>query len=173
MQRLWLRTLLFTMLVPGTVLVLVPYALRASGIGWPLHLGPARWIGLLPLVSGLAAIVTCFTHFVRHGRGTPAPYDPPRELVVAGLYRFVRNPQYVGVLLVAVGEALLAESAILLGYSAFLAVAYHLFVRYYEEPTLGRLFGEPYTRYREVVPRWLPRWRVEPREATDAGSGNV
>jgi protein-S-isoprenylcysteine O-methyltransferase Ste14 len=155
---LWLRTLLFTLLVPGSVLVLVPAALIAGGVGPPLHLGPARWVGILPLALGLVAILRCFVEFVRRGRGTPAPYDPPRELVVAGLYRVVRNPQYVGVLLVAVGEALLAEAAALLGYAAFLASAYHLFVRYYEEPTLGRLFGEAYTRYREAVPRWLPRW---------------
>jgi len=104
--------------------------------------------------------VYCFVEFVRRGRGTPAPYDPPRELVVAGLYRHVRNPQYVGVLLVVVGEALLAEAAILLGCAAVLAIGYHLFVRYYEEPTLAQLFGEAYSRYREAVPRWLPRWHA-------------
>jgi protein-S-isoprenylcysteine O-methyltransferase Ste14 len=78
----------------------------------------------------LAGRLRCFVEFVRRGRGTPAPYDPPRALVVAGLYRVVRNPQYVGVLLVVVGEALMAEAAALLGYAAFLATAYHLFVRY-------------------------------------------
>jgi protein-S-isoprenylcysteine O-methyltransferase Ste14 len=155
---LWLRTFLFTLLVPCSVLIFLPIALLASGVGSPLHLGPTRWVGLPPLVLGLATIAWCFVDFVRQGRGTPAPYDPPRELVVSGLYRVVRNPQYVGVLLVSVGEALLAEASILLGYSAFLAVAYHLFVRYYEEPTLGRLFGQAYARYREAVPRWLPRW---------------
>jgi protein-S-isoprenylcysteine O-methyltransferase Ste14 len=154
---LWLRTALFTLLVPGTVLVLIPFGLLALGFGTTLHLGPVRWAGLLPLGLGLAIIVHCFAEFVRRGRGTPAPYDPPRELVVAGLYRFVRNPQYLGVLLVALGEALLAEAPVLLGYAAFLAIAYHLFVQYYEEPTLGRLFGESYARYREAVPRWLPR----------------
>jgi protein-S-isoprenylcysteine O-methyltransferase Ste14 len=163
---LWLRTALFTLLVPGTVLVLVPAVLLATGLGASLNLGPARWVGLLPLGAGSAVILTCFAEFVRTGRGTPAPYDPPRELVVAGLYRYVRNPQYVGVLLVAVGEALLARAAILLGYAGFLAVAYHLFVRYYEEPTLGRLFGESYSRYREAVPRWWPRWLRRTRRCT-------
>jgi protein-S-isoprenylcysteine O-methyltransferase Ste14 len=155
---LWLRTALFTLLVPGTVLVLAPVALLATGLGPHLNLGPARWIGILPLALGLAVILTCFVEFVRRGRGTPAPYDPPRELVVTGLYRYVRNPQYLGVVLVAVGEAVLAEAAALLGYAAVLAIAYHLFVRYYEEPALGRLFGEAYIRYREAVPRWSPRW---------------
>src|SRR4029079_10146656 len=93
----------------------------------------------------------------RRGRGPPAIYDPPRELVVAGLYRYVRNPQYVGVVLVILGEALLTGMAVLFGYATLMAVVYHLFVRYYEEPTLGRLFGESYARYREAVPRWLPR----------------
>jgi protein-S-isoprenylcysteine O-methyltransferase Ste14 len=155
---LWLRTALFTLLVPGTVLVVAPVALLATGLGPPLNLGPARWIGLLPLALGLTVILTCFVEFVRRGRGTPAPYDPPRELVVTGLYRYVRNPQYLGVILVAVGEALLTAAAALLGYAAMLAIAYHLFVRYYQEPALSRLFGEAYARYREAVPRWSPRW---------------
>jgi protein-S-isoprenylcysteine O-methyltransferase Ste14 len=156
---LWMRTLAFTLIVPGTVLVLIPVGLLVTGIGPPRHVGPFRWVGLLPLGSGLIIILWCFADFVRRGRGTPAPYDPPRELVVAGIYRFVRNPQYVGVLLVAIGEALLAEAVILLGYAAFLVVGYHLFVRHYEEPTLSRLFGQEYTQYREAVPRWLPRRR--------------
>jgi protein-S-isoprenylcysteine O-methyltransferase Ste14 len=74
-------------------------------------------------------------------------------LVVAGLYRYVRNPQCVGVVLVIIGEALLAERVIRFGYAALMALGYHLFVRSDEEPTLGRLFGEPYARYREAVPR--------------------
>jgi protein-S-isoprenylcysteine O-methyltransferase Ste14 len=153
-----MRTALFTVLVPGTVLGLVPVALLSGGFGPSLGVGPARWVGLVPFSIGMAIIVWCFVEFVRRGRGTPAPYDPPRELVVSGLYRYVRNPQYVGVVLVAVGEALLAGAGILLGYAAVLAIGYHLFVRYYEEPTLGRLFGDGYARYRESVPRWLPRW---------------
>jgi protein-S-isoprenylcysteine O-methyltransferase Ste14 len=154
---LWWRTILFTLIVPGTVLVAVPAALLASRLGPALPLGAARWVGLLPLVLGLAVIGTCFVEFVRRGRGTPAPYDPPRELVVAGLYRYVRNPQYVGVVLVVVGEALAARAGILLAYAALLAIGYHLFVRYYEEPRLGRVFGEAYARYRQAVPRWVPR----------------
>ncbi len=155
---LWLRTLLFTILVPGTVLVLLPLALVASSVGPRFDFGPASYSGLVPLLAGLSVIVACFVDFVRRGRGTPAPYDPPRELVITGLYRYVRNPQYVGVVLVVVGEALLSGAAVLFGYAAFLAVAYHLFVRYYEEPTLSRLFGEAYAQYRVSVPRWLPRY---------------
>jgi protein-S-isoprenylcysteine O-methyltransferase Ste14 len=166
---LWLRTLLFTLIVPGTVLALVPFGLLAAGGSPALHLGAVRWSGLLPVGFGLVIIAWCFGDFVRRGRGTPAPYDPPRELVVAGLYRCVRNPQYVGVFLVTVGEALLAESVVLLGYAALLVVAYNLFVRYYEEPTLGRLFGSAYARYRESVPRWLPRWPIDTAAVADPG----
>jgi protein-S-isoprenylcysteine O-methyltransferase Ste14 len=168
---LWLRTALFTLLIPGAVLGLVPLALLAGGFGPALRLGHARWAGLVPFAVGLAIIVWCFVEFVRRGRGTPAPYDPPRDLVVSGLYRHVRNPQYVGVVLVAVGEALLAQAGVLLGYAAFLAIGYHLFVRYYEEPTLGRLFGESYTRYRESVPRWLPSWRPGEQRGAKDGVG--
>jgi protein-S-isoprenylcysteine O-methyltransferase Ste14 len=79
--------------------------------------------------------------------------------VVAGLYRYVRNPQYVGVFLVLIGEALLARAGILLAYAVLLMIAYHLFVLFHEEPRLGRVFGESYARYRETVPRWVPRYR--------------
>jgi protein-S-isoprenylcysteine O-methyltransferase Ste14 len=154
---LWLRTLVFTILVPGTELVLLPVLVVVMGVGPRLELGLVRYLGLVPLLAGLIMIGRCFADFVRQGRGTPAPHDPPRELVVAGLYRHVRNPQYVGVVLILVGEALLSGMVVLYGYAVVMAVGYHLFVRYYEEPTLGRLFGEPYARYRAAVPRWLPR----------------
>ncbi len=154
---LWLRTVLFTIVVPGTELVLLPLVVVLLDLGPRIELGAVRYSGLVPLLVGLVMILRCFADFVHRGRGTPAIYDPPRELVVAGLYRYVRNPQYVGVVLIIVGEALLSGMVILFGYAALMAIGYHLFVRYYEEPTLGRLFGEPYARYRAAVPRWLPK----------------
>jgi protein-S-isoprenylcysteine O-methyltransferase Ste14 len=154
---LWLRPALFLLLVPGTVLDLVPFALVAGNLGPHFDLGSGRLLGYVPLTLGLAVILWCFADFVRRGCGTPAPYDPPRELVVAGLYRFVRNPQYLGVFLVVIGEALLTRAVVLFGYLALLVVGYHLFVTYYEEPTLNRLFGAAYTNYCESVPRWVPR----------------
>jgi protein-S-isoprenylcysteine O-methyltransferase Ste14 len=157
---LWLRTVLFTILLPGTELVLLPLVVVLLALGPRLELGLARYLGLVPLLVGLVMILRCFVDFVRRGNGTPAPYDPPCKLVVAGLYCYVRNPQYVGVVLVVVGEALLTGMVVLFGYAALFAIGYHIFVKYYEEPTLGRLFGEPYDRYREAVPRWLPRRRV-------------
>jgi protein-S-isoprenylcysteine O-methyltransferase Ste14 len=154
---LWLRTAVFTILVPGTVLFLIPFSLVRLGIGPRFDLSFARYLGLVPLLAGVAAILWCFADFIRRGRGTPAPYDPPRELVIAGLYRYVRNPQYVGVLVAVVGETLLTGAAVLLAYTALLGVGYHLFVTLYEEPALSRLFGDAYGRYRAAVPRWIPR----------------
>src|SRR5260370_10585281 len=153
---LWLRTILSTLLVPGTVLGLVPFALSASTKGQRIDLGTAHLMGFALLLPGIAIIIWCFIDFVRRGRGTPAPYDPPRKLVVVGLYTYVRNPQYVGVVLVAVSEAILSGRIFLFGYALFLAVAYHFFVRFYEEPTLQRKFVEEYVQYCAAVSRWLP-----------------
>ena len=89
----WLRTVVFAILVPGTELVLIPLAVVLLDPGPRLELGPARYAGLVPLLVGLAIILRCFADFVRRGHGTPAINDPPCELVVAGLYRYARNPQ--------------------------------------------------------------------------------
>lgn len=153
---LWLRTVLFALLIPGTELILVPYIL-VQRLGEQFDLGPLRLLGFGLFVPGLAIITWCFIDFIRRGHGTPAPYDPPRRLVIVGLYRHVRNPQYIGVVLIVLSEALFFGNTALLGYAAFFAVGYHLFVRFYEEPTLKRLFGEDYTRYCETVPRWIPK----------------
>src|SRR5258706_14504000 len=128
-NMLWLRTLLFTLLVPGTVLGVVPLALITSGWGPRFDLRAAHLIGFVLFLPGAVIIVWCFINFVRRGHGTPAPYDPPRRLVLVGPYKCVRNPQYLGVILVALGEALLSGRLILFGYSILLAVGYHLFVR--------------------------------------------
>jgi protein-S-isoprenylcysteine O-methyltransferase Ste14 len=154
---LWLRTILFTLLIPGTVLGLIPFAFIARGWGPGFDLGAAHLLGFILLAPGIAIIIWCFVHFIRVGRGTPAPYDPPQRLVVVGLYKWVRNPQYVGVILVALGEAVLSGRMFLFAYAVLLAIGYHLFVRLYEEPTLRRMFGEDYVRYCAVVSRWWPR----------------
>jgi protein-S-isoprenylcysteine O-methyltransferase Ste14 len=156
-DMLWLRTGLFTLLVPGTVMGLVPLALGARGWGPRFALESAHLLGFLLLVPGIAIIIWCFIDFVRRGHGTPAPYDPPRRLVIEGLYRCVRNPQYVGVIFVTLGEAVLSGRLILFGYAVFLAISYHLFVRLHEEPTLRRMFGEEYVHYCTAVSRWMPQ----------------
>lgn len=151
------RTALFALLVMGTVLVYVPYGLAVSAGAAHWSLGAWRYLGLLPLAAGLATVGWCLRDFAVVGRGTPAPFDPPRALVVTGPYRWVRNPMYLGGLLLLLGEAVLFQAPVLLGYVAAFSVAVHLFVVLYEERALRHKFGESYDRYRTAVPRWLPR----------------
>lgn len=151
-----LKNLIFTVVVPGTVAVYVPSVIlfRTGALevpGW----GPLRVLGGVALAAGIAVYGWCVFDFAR-ARGTPAPIDPPRELVARGLYRCTRNPMYVGVLSAVLGESLLFRSLHLLAYAAGLFTMFHLFVRLYEEPSLTRRFGDAYVRYRETVPRWLP-----------------
>jgi protein-S-isoprenylcysteine O-methyltransferase Ste14 len=155
-----LKTLVFTIVVPGTVAVLIPYQLLSSGSArLPLQIGILRYLGVIPILLGAAMYFRCAWDFTFTGKGTPAPIDPPKELVVQGLYRFVRNPMYVGVFLLLLGETLLFESRVLFEYAAVVFLLFHLFVVLYEEPILKRKFGESYQRYYDAVPRWLPRWR--------------
>ena len=152
-----LKTLIFTILVPGTLLGLVPWLLlRWSGEAVPPSL--SIWlIGLLPFVVGIILYFWCAGAFTFIGRGTPAPIDAPIFLVKSGPYRWVRNPMYLGVLSVWFGEAILFHSLLLAGCGLLIAVVVHLFVVFYEEPTLRRRFGESYEAYLRTVPRWLPR----------------
>jgi len=153
-----LKTLLFTILVPGTVTVLVPYLLLSWGVQiFSFEVGPIRILGLPPILLGAVTYLWCAWDFTFTGRGTPAPIDPPKELVVKGLYRYVRNPMYVGITLILLGEALLFEAAVLFLYAGLLLVCAHLFIVYYEEPTLRRLFGASYESYCKSVSRWTAR----------------
>jgi protein-S-isoprenylcysteine O-methyltransferase Ste14 len=143
--------------VHATVTVIIPYLLLLANFQFSfMPLGLARWFGLLPLVLGALMIVCSVRDLTVAGKGTPAPFAPPRQFVGKGLYRFMRNPLYAGDLLVLMGEVLLFESVILSVYALLLLGVFHLFVVLYEEPTLTRKFGEPYERYRRAVPRWLP-----------------
>lgn len=154
---IWLRALVFVLLVQVVVIGVVPYLLANGGMGSRFDLGAWRAAGLVPLAIGVAMLAWCNYAFVARGRGTAAPYDPPRELVATGLYRWTRNPMYVSAVLVVLGAAVWTGAAVLLGYAALLALAYHLFVRLYEEPRLRRSFGASYKAYCAAVPRWLPR----------------
>jgi protein-S-isoprenylcysteine O-methyltransferase Ste14 len=154
---IWLRALSFVLLVQATVVGVIPWWL--SRFGPHLTLGPWRAIGIVPLGAGLGLLLTCNLLFVRQGRGTAAPYDPPRALVVRGPYRFIRNPMYLSAILIVAGSALWLGAVSVLVYALALAGAYQLFVRYYEEPRLTSLFGPAYRGYAEEVPRWWPRGR--------------
>lgn len=154
---LWIRTALFLVLVPGTVFGLVPAWLLASGWAHAVTLGAWRFLGVPLVVGGVILLLWCFADFVRRGQGTPAPIDPPKQLVTVGPYRWVRNPMYLAGGLILSGQAVLWEAPTLLGYIAGFWFVTHVFVIAYEEPKLARQFEEQYRTYREVVPRWIPR----------------
>lgn len=157
---LWFRALLFALVVPGTFAGWLPAYIAAADRGPRFVTGAARWLGAPLVLLGWIALGWCFVDFVQRGRGTPNPLDPPRELVVAGLYRYTRNPMYVGALIAIAGVALLTGSRALLVYAATFWLLTHLFVLLYEEPALRRTFGVSYDRYHATVPRWLGRRRA-------------
>ena len=152
------KTLIFTILVPGTVTVLIPFGLHSWRVALPRpELGMFSLVGLVPIAGGVVLYLWCAGAFAFIGRGTPAPIDPPKTLVVRGPYRFVRNAMYVGVWSVLIGEAVFFESSILLLYAVLVLIVFNLFVRLYEEPTLRRQFGNSYDEYCRAVPRWIPK----------------
>jgi protein-S-isoprenylcysteine O-methyltransferase Ste14 len=154
------KNLIFTVLIPGTFGVYLPMAIaratgaKAAGAGFFWLAG----FGLLML--GALIYLVCVMEFAVRGRGTPAPIDAPKRLVVSGLYHYVRNPMYVGVLAVVLGLTFLTRSLELLGYAALLALVFHTFIRLYEEPALLKQFGAGYEEYCSTVPRWIPRLSV-------------
>lgn len=167
MRRLWpiLGSLGFLLLAPGLVAGLGPWwishwRMQPSFLG----LSPSRLAGAGLIALGVPALLDSFARFALEGLGTPAPIFPARHLVVTGLYRYARNPMYIGVVLLIAGQGLLLGNAQVLGYGALVWLAVHLFVIGYEEPTLRRTFGAEYERFCGNVPRWVPRlrpWRGE------------
>jgi protein-S-isoprenylcysteine O-methyltransferase Ste14 len=152
-----LKTLVFTIVVPGTVAVVIPRYL-IGGFSVPAF-GPLPAFGFMAIVLGACIYFRCAWEFAVRGLGTPAPIAPTKFLVVSGLHRYVRNPMYVGVALVIVGEAGLFRAAHLAEYAVVMLLTAHLFVIFYEEPALRRQFGESYEQYRRTVPRWIPRFK--------------
>lgn len=150
-----LKTIVFTILVPGSVLVLIP-SWMLGGFPKPAP-GPLTWLGILIIVLGAAIYFRCAWEFAVRGLGTPAPIAPTKFLVTTALHSYVRNPMYIGVFGVILGQAATFRSLRLLAYAAFFCVPVQLFVIFYEEPTLRRQFGESYEEYRRSVPRWIPR----------------
>ncbi len=155
---IFVRTFLFTLFIPGTVVGLVPWLIlwRTKG-DEALALGLLSPFGLLLIATGVMAYLQCAIDFGRFGGGTPFPLDPPRQFVGGGLYRWVRNPMYVALAATLIGEAIAFASWWLALYAAFMIAVWHLFVVLHEEPDLRRRFGESYERYHRDVPRWLPR----------------
>lgn len=164
---LGVRNLVFTLIVPAAGAVYAPWWVLTRNGGSP-H--PVVWPAVLIMLAGVCLYVWCVWDFAGTGRGTPGPWDAPRRLVVVGPYSWVRNPIYVAASLVIGGEALLFVSLPLLLYLVVAAVGVHLFVILYEEPNLGRQFGEQYLAYRRNVPRWIPRRQpLDPSSSPGAG----
>jgi len=156
---LLLKNLLFTLVVPGTVAVYVPLLIAQNH---PPASGPWFALAVAVLALGGAIYTWCVWDFAAFGRGTPAPLDAPKKLVVRGLYRYTRNPMYVGVLLVILGWAVLFRAAALVLYTLGVGTCFHLFIVLYEERHLQKAFGGAYDDYRGRVGRWLPRVRRGP-----------
>jgi protein-S-isoprenylcysteine O-methyltransferase Ste14 len=152
------RAITYASLFIGFVLIYVPARLLSwSGIVRPASIEAQQVAGILIGVAGAFVALWCIFTFVSVGRGTPAPFDPPRRLVVQGPYRFVRNPMYIGAGLALASAALFYESLPLLGYTGLFFLATHSFVLWYEEPTLRQTFGQEYVAYCRRVKRWWPK----------------
>lgn len=156
-----LQTLLFTIVVPGTVAGLIPYLIQHNYEALSLNLGPGRYVGIPLIILGILIYLATAGAFAIIGRGTPAPIRPTQKLVIEGLHRYVRNPMYLGVLSVLLGDALWFQSGLLLIYIAFFFAIFNAFILLYEEPTLRRTYAEDYIRYCESTPRWIPRLKSD------------
>src|SRR5229473_3933167 len=151
---------IFLVLAPGVIAGVIPWWISRWQVKPSiLDVALLKLLGAALIVAGLLALLESFARFALQGIGTPAPVFPTRRLVVTGLYRNVRNPIYVAVLALVVGQGLLFARAGLLAYAALLWAGFHLFVRHFEEPTLRKTFGAEYETYAANVPRWLPRIR--------------
>src|SRR5688572_33409639 len=157
-----LRALFWTLVLPGVFAFSLPwrfFGLREVRID---PTTPRQWLGMLCIGVGAILLLACISEFARRGRGTLSPADPPRHLVVTGLYRFVRNPMYLSVTLIVLGEVVLTLSRPLLTYWMIWFAIVNVFVIGYEEPTLRGQFRDDYDRYTRHVGRWIPRllpWR--------------
>jgi protein-S-isoprenylcysteine O-methyltransferase Ste14 len=155
-----LASLLFTVIVPGTVAGLIPWLITGWRVsGDLLGLPGGRAVGVILIALGLPVLLVAIYKFATDGLGTPAPTAPTQQLVISGPHRFVRNPMYLAVVAIILGQALLLGQQSLLWYAAVVALATAAFVQFYEEPTLCRQFGDEYLQYRKSVRAWLPRAR--------------
>ena len=160
-----LGSVVFFVVAPCTLAGFIPWSIT----GWQLQppflgLELTRGLGAIMIFAGVSGLVDAFARFALQGLGTPAPIAPPRNLVVTGLYRHVRNPIYVAVVVIILGQAVLMGDWRLIVYGALLWLSFHVFVVAYEEPTLEQTFGREYEAFRAAVPRWIPRmtpWRSE------------
>lgn len=157
MFSLFIRNLFYTILLPGMVAGYFPYLI----LGRPIRLQTAespnviQYLGVPVFLTGLIILVSCIAWFATHGKGTLSPLDPTKKLVLSGLYRYTRNPMYAGVMLMLIGEAMFYRSGSLWLYSAFVFIAFNLFIIGFEEPRLRKEFSKEYDDYCVKVRRWL------------------
>jgi protein-S-isoprenylcysteine O-methyltransferase Ste14 len=158
-----LGSFFFLLLAPGVVAGVVPWWISRWQIGSPLlGVSAFRVLGVALMIAGVPMLLDSFARFALQGLGTPAPAFPTQHLVVTGLYRYVRNPMYVGVIAVIAGQALLFGNLRVLEYAAVVGAGFCLFVMGYEEPKLRRTFGDEYFEFCRNVPRWVPRLTAWP-----------
>ncbi len=151
-----LKSLLFFIFVPVLLLGFIPSYIASTNTSL-LDIGVFRYLALPFWLVGAAGMAWCFWDFTFKGKGTPAPIDPPKELVISGLYRYVRNPMYMSGVIALLGWLIWSPSLSLILASLSFFVAAHLFVTLYEEPHLRKTFGAAYEEYWRSVPRWVPR----------------
>lgn len=152
-MTLFLKNIVFTLLVPGVVVVFIPVYVITHA---PVAISPTTLLSGLMLLIGVIIYMWCIWDFANVGRGTPAPIDPPKTLVMRGLYKYTRNPMYLGVLCIISGWALLFQSLNIVIYAVCVATCFHLFILLYEEPHLKHIFGPSYEQYCSQVRRWIP-----------------
>lgn len=150
-----LKSLIFLLVAPGMVALYLPLAILRNGP--QIQTGGLAYLALPLWLLGGVVLLWSFWNFFHDGRGTPAPIDPPKELVAVGFYRYLRNPMYGGIFLILLGHVLWFQFISLIVYLVIVFAIVHSFVIFYEEPTLKQKFGEAYEKYREKVPRWIPR----------------
>jgi protein-S-isoprenylcysteine O-methyltransferase Ste14 len=159
-----LGSALFFVIAPCVLAGLIPWSISHWEFQPPfLDLQATRAVGMLLIAAGLPGLIDSFARFALQGLGTPAPIAPPENLVVTGLYRYVRNPMYVAVVAVILGQGMLFGDWRLMTYGGLLWLSFHGFVLAYEEPVLAGSFGAQYENFRANVPRWIPRlspWRA-------------
>ena len=154
---LFLKNIIFTVFVPGIVAVYIPYRIiREQYNPHYIEWGILQIISVVIIFFGAVIYFRCLWDFAVTGRGTPAPIDAPKHLVIKGLYRYVRNPMYIGVLMIILGWAAFFISYATLLYLALVWVVFQCFIMFIEEPVLHRKFGNSYKDYCKQVKRWIP-----------------
>jgi len=150
-----LKNIIFSILVPGTVTVGIPFLLLKYIKNFSYNIGFFKYIGILPIGVGIVFYILSIWDFALIGKGTPAPIDPPKVLIKRRIYKITRNPMYLSGLFILIGEGLFFQSIIIHLYTIIIGILFHLFVIFYEEPHLKKKFGKSYEQYCKEVPRWF------------------